>query len=83
MTGNPAPEHRLVRAESFYNLTDSVEYECECACGWRGRWWNGHAEETGADRLPPPPPRPPVSREELRKAIYGERRSSPSRWGYR
>lgn len=63
-------EHRIADSELMNGLTMQVRYTC--SCGWFGYRWNEHAEKTGAGKLPPDRPRPAISREELRKAIYGE-----------
>lgn len=67
-----AAEHRIVFSELVAPLTGQILYTC--ACKWEGRWWNEHAAATGAEPLPPQPAPPRISREELRGALYGERR---------
>lgn len=69
---NKQPEHRIVDSELMSSLTMQVRYTC--ACDWYGYRWNEHAEKTGATKLPPPPQPPRLTRQELRAAIYGERR---------
>jgi hypothetical protein len=63
--------HRIAGTELVAPLTGQILYTC--ACGWTGRWWNGHAHDVGAKELPQAP-RVTLSRDEMRRAIYGDRR---------
>jgi hypothetical protein len=70
----PGPEHRIVDSELMNSLTMQMRYTC--ACGWEGhstRWYDrDHGENIPPLPSTSPPPR--ISREELRRAIYGDRR---------
>lgn len=67
-------EHRVVDTELMNSLTMATHLTC--SCGWDGNAnrWNDH--DPNVPPLPKTAPTPPISREALRRAIYGDRRCS-------
>jgi hypothetical protein len=70
----PDVEHRLVNMDGFGGAVN-VSFQCTCSCGWVGHEtrWTEHAPDVAP--LAPAPPQPRLSRQDLRDAIYGNRRS--------
>lgn len=79
MADNPVG-HQIVETDTVSTLT-GPSTRLTCACGWHGHstGWGSpqHAAHLPGIEVPPLPalaPRPPVPRDVLRAAIYGERR---------
>lgn len=72
---NEIAEHRVVRSDAQSTLSGPSE-RLTCACGWEGHSTRCRDLDHGTDipPLPPTTPPPAISRDELRRAIYGERR---------
>ena len=61
------PDCRIVDFEP-----SGVQTRFYCSCGWFGPDWHGHS---GTER--PAEPKRGISKDQLRRAIYGEQRRCP------